>query len=529
MIQPDAADPAGLLAQSRRALVEGDFGTVQVLGERLYARADAPTAVRAWACLQAGMAGWNSHQPALGGLWAERSATLAQQVADDGLLAQAIALKGACWVLEDRVTEAVGALREAVGRLGEQMPTAARRTVHTAVAVSYRQLGLSRLELDAARRAVDCLEPDAPPAGVVRTWANLVNATEECWRDLAPLDPVGARQLLDDALVHHDRLTRLAGDSPHARTMLDSVYGGLLVAAGRFAEARDCLRAALDGMAAISTSADGWQEQVALQVSLARCERALGDEPAAQAAVQRARLAAGARRDGVLWPWLLRRLAELAELAGDAAGALHWSSLFHARVLRNGQDAIEAQVASLAVSVNQHVLSREVRQWQDLANCDPLTGLLNRRAMAREFESAAGQRRMLGLVDLDHFKRINDTHGHAVGDDVLRAVAQRLGATLRQADRVGRWGGEEFVLLLVDLDAEGAAAYARRLEQQMREQGCDTSVGALPVTLSGGLVPVRAGEPFDAAAARADAWLYRAKSEGRDRVLVEPDGHTGTP
>ncbi len=529
MVEPDAADPAGLLAQSRRALVEGDFGTVQALAERLHAWADAPAALRAWACLHAGMAAWNNHRSEIGVTWAERAATLAQEAADDGLVAQAVALKGACWVLEDRVTEAVSALREAVGRLGEQTPTAARRTVHTAVAVSYRQLGLSRLELDAARRAVDCLEPDAPPGGVVRTWANLVNATEECWRDLAPLDPDGARQLVDDVLPHQARLTRLAGDSPHARTVVDAVYGGLLVAVGRFAEARTCLRAALEGMAATSAAADDWQVEVALLVSLARCERALGDEPAARVAVQRAQAAAGVHRDGVRWPWLLRRLAELAELAGDATEAMRWAGLFHARVLRNGQDAIEAQVASLAVSVNQHVLSREVRQWQDLAHRDPLTGLLNRRAMAREFDAAAGQRRMLGLLDLDHFKHINDAHGHAVGDDVLRAVAERLGATLRQVDRVGRWGGEEFVLLLVGLDAEGAGAYARRLEQQVREQGCDTSAGRLQVTLSGGLVPVRAGESFDAAAARADAWLYRAKAEGRDRVLVEPDAVPGAP
>ena len=151
---------------------------------------------------------------------------------------------------------------------------------------------------------------------------------------------------------------------------------------------------------------------------------------------------------------------------------------------------------------------------------DPLTGLFNRRgaeaAAARERARSERTGTPLSVVvfDIDHFKRVNDNHGHAVGDDVLRSVAQALSAMARVTDVVARWGGEEFVALLPG-GLDGARSYAERTR---------AAVAALdvpapgPLTLSAGIAELGLGEPFEAALARADAYLYEAKRAGRDRI-----------
>lgn len=519
----EQAESGALLAQSRHALLSGDFARVFELARQAEHAPGLADGARAQALVQAAMAAWNSGDAAGGMNWAERALPLARAGGDPHAAVQAVALKGACLALAGRVGEAVAALREAVATVSPTMATSVRHTVYTAVGVSHRQLGPSAFELAAAREVVQTLEPHAPPAGIVRSWCNLANAAEERWRDLEPVDPGAAQQLLADVLSPLPQLQELAGDHPHARATLHAVYGGLLLAAGRLHEARAFLRDALHETASLHSTSDGWQERVALLAALARCERLLGDAEASAQALDEARPLVEAHRDAPHWPWLLRRLADVAELEGDAAGVRHWSNRYLARVLLNAQHAIDAEVATLAVGVNQHVLTRELQQLQELAHRDALTGLLNRRGTEQAFAALAAQCLVLGLVDLDHFKRINDEHGHPVGDEVLRVLARLLGSTLRHADRVGRHGGEEFVLLLADFDPAGAEAYARRLEQAVRGHVCDTAAGPIRITLSGGLVAVRAGEPFEAAVARADALLYRAKQAGRDRIVVAPE------
>jgi diguanylate cyclase (GGDEF)-like protein/PAS domain S-box-containing protein len=155
------------------------------------------------------------------------------------------------------------------------------------------------------------------------------------------------------------------------------------------------------------------------------------------------------------------------------------------------------------------------------SSTDPLTGLFNRRgaevAAARERARSERSGTPLSLVvfDIDHFKRVNDDHGHAVGDQVLRAVAQAMSVLARVTDVVARWGGEEFVALLPG-NIEGARSYAERTR---------AAVAALPLpspgplTLSAGVAELGLGEPFEAALARADACLYQAKRSGRDRIV----------
>jgi diguanylate cyclase (GGDEF)-like protein len=158
---------------------------------------------------------------------------------------------------------------------------------------------------------------------------------------------------------------------------------------------------------------------------------------------------------------------------------------------------------------------------------DELTRLPNRRALLALAEEALQRARRRGtplallMVDADHFKRINDEHGHATGDEVLRALAQRLSGSLRGGDRVGRLGGEEFVVLLPQADADLAQAIAERMRAAVAQAPLPTAAGPLAVTVSIGLAQLGPqAASVGALLAAADAALYQAKSAGRNRVAV---------
>jgi len=159
------------------------------------------------------------------------------------------------------------------------------------------------------------------------------------------------------------------------------------------------------------------------------------------------------------------------------------------------------------------------------ARTDALTGLLNRRGFETQmaFAVALARRssRPLSLitVDVDHFKRVNDTYGHEAGDEVLRRLARTLESRLRGSDVVARLGGEEFVALLPDTDLNGAQSIAQALVTAMAEQQ-DPVVGT--ITVSAGVATMRGAEDTGAAMLRrGDAALYEAKGQGRNRVCVE--------
>ena len=166
-------------------------------------------------------------------------------------------------------------------------------------------------------------------------------------------------------------------------------------------------------------------------------------------------------------------------------------------------------------------LSAALAQMTRLATLDDLSGLLNRRAFLQEAERirrlVARQQGGLcvAIVDIDHFKRVNDRHGHAAGDAVIKAVAHALRRGLRDSDVVGRIGGEEFAIVLPFTRAADAL---RRL-QQLRVDVAALDVDGVRVTLSGGLTElVGARGAIDAALKHADTALYRAKASGRDRI-----------
>jgi len=124
------------------------------------------------------------------------------------------------------------------------------------------------------------------------------------------------------------------------------------------------------------------------------------------------------------------------------------------------------------------------------------------------------------MMDIDHFKRINDTHGHPVGDEVLQATAALLSEGLRKCDVVARYGGEEFMLILPDTDLPHAAEVIRRLREKIERASVATAAGPVSLTASFGIAVTTHDRPLDASAliAEADRKLYLAKQNGRNRV-----------
>jgi diguanylate cyclase (GGDEF)-like protein len=171
-------------------------------------------------------------------------------------------------------------------------------------------------------------------------------------------------------------------------------------------------------------------------------------------------------------------------------------------------------------------LAKAVQTIEAMARVDALTGLFNRRhlmdalKLARDRHSRTRQAFCVVIVDIDHFKAVNDTHGHLGGDTVLREVAQVLQSTLRSCDLCARYGGEEFMLLLEQTRVQEATICAERLRlltQQHRFGGFDADYS---VTISLGIAEFVDGESIEECIARADAALYAAKRGGRNRVEV---------
>ena len=188
---------------------------------------------------------------------------------------------------------------------------------------------------------------------------------------------------------------------------------------------------------------------------------------------------------------------------------------------------MESRLTSAAGQVN--ALSEELDRLRRESATDALTRVMNRRAferaLAQAIEQARGSPLCLVMVDIDHFKRVNDTFGHVVGDKVLRVIAELLGKGVKGRDTVARYGGEEFVLVLPDTPLEGARAVAeavRRTIERSRLKRTDTGEPIGVVTVSLGVGRYRDGESAEEFVHRCDVALYQAKRSGRNRVALAP-------
>ncbi len=215
--------------------------------------------------------------------------------------------------------------------------------------------------------------------------------------------------------------------------------------------------------------------------------------------------------------FLTAETAERVDIEAMKAGALDY--------LVKGEITSRMLERSLRYALN---LGETLDALRRLATRDELTGLLNRREferiLAEESDRALrfGRPVALVLVDIDHFKRINDTHGHPVGDEVLRQVAQRLSEQARSVDRVLRYGGEEFALLVMETDQAAALDVAQRICETVKRAPIAAGDGVnLSVTVSAG-VAVIPGDATSGTAllASADKALYTAKARGRDCAVA---------
>ncbi len=247
----------------------------------------------------------------------------------------------------------------------------------------------------------------------------------------------------------------------------------------------------------------------------------------------------GATRTWQLWEELLMgTLADFVSMVLEAA-----ESVERQGELRRYREELENRVEqrTLELKARNAELHREVvereraeAQLREMATRDPLTDAINRRHFfelaEQEFHRARryGRPMSLAMVDADHFKDINDTHGHLVGDQVLRTLVEVCRTSLRRSDVLARYGGEEFVILLPETAPPAAAAVMERLRDAVSKQVVHTREATVHFTVSVGVVSVTAGEAtgmdsLEPLLRRADAACYAAKAAGRNRVETVGD------
>lgn len=230
------------------------------------------------------------------------------------------------------------------------------------------------------------------------------------------------------------------------------------------------------------------------------------------------------------WAALCVSLAQFGLVWSGAPGFSWQRGLTHFTV--SAVSLMALAVVAMWISAMRVRISRqadELRQTlvqaQALATTDMLTGLLNRRAMTDQLETElarvcrSGDPVCVALIDIDHFKKVNDHYGHRMGDEVLRAFAALAQGDLRQVDQLGRWGGEEFLLMMPHVDATQAWVAVERLRNRIAAHPMGDS-GTLVVTISAGLAQFSPGESLDRWIERADQALYQAKQAGRNRTLI---------
>jgi diguanylate cyclase (GGDEF)-like protein len=427
--------------------------------------------------------------------WAERAADLARARDDLPMLVRVLNNKAAILALAEDFDGAIAAFAEALGMIdpgpGLDRVTNLQNQASTFIlqALSLpltdpRRVEVARLALGAADEGLVATDAHAAPRWHGWGLGNRGSA-------LALLGRLGeAEAVFLEALP-------LAASAP--RTAVEILVGlaTMRIDAGRFEEASGLLddaasRAPTD---VFDGSTDRLMEtKVRLEVRAGHIEEAL------RWSERRFRRLEGQYRTR------LRYVAQLARLSAELDAVRRAE-----RLAREQADAMARRV---------EVLAGQSQRWMDEALRDPLTGLLNRRGLDSAASELFVPGRSVGVavLDLDHFKSINDRFGHAVGDAVLVRATALLAGTTRDGDILARTGGEEFCVLLQNVTPVQATQASERLLARLRNANWDDVVPGLRVTASIGLALREGSETLESVTRRADAVLYQAKAEGRDRV-----------
>ncbi|HEX3618481.1 MAG TPA: GGDEF domain-containing protein [Solirubrobacteraceae bacterium] len=302
---------------------------------------------------------------------------------------------------------------------------------------------------------------------------------------------------------------------------LDTIAFGLM-AAGKLDDAAEFAAAAVE--AAPHDRVEPTTVSMCI-LTQAKIERARGN---LAAAVERTTAALGVARDAAAAEAIgrtLEELSELAALAGDYKRAYEYLLERNEALDRYQTERSELHAVTLQAIYSVEVERQQRLALEALADTDPLTGLYNRRYMNRQLAQLVQEPVALALVDIDHFKRINDRFGHEAGDNVLCRLADTLNAHARLGHEgafAARIGGEEFVLALPGIDADDALERCERVRAEVENSAWDEIAPSLRVTVSVGLATQRAGGgEASVLLSRADTQLYNAKRQGRNRVLAE--------
>lgn len=189
--------------------------------------------------------------------------------------------------------------------------------------------------------------------------------------------------------------------------------------------------------------------------------------------------------------------------------------------------SVQAEHLRRRLAEGRSDLAASLEQMRQLAGHDELTRALNRRSLMARLEQErsraerGGDSFSVALLDLDHFKDVNDVHGHAAGDEVLRGFAKSAHASMRDTDTFGRYGGEEFMLILGGSTPAGGLPAVERLRVAFASRDWSLIAEGLRVTVSAGIAGYRRGETLSQLLSRADSALYEAKHAGRDRVVIK--------
>ena len=202
-------------------------------------------------------------------------------------------------------------------------------------------------------------------------------------------------------------------------------------------------------------------------------------------------------------------------------------ALVETRRLRTKDDELaQARRKAEEAERNIEAMRNELEQVKAMLQQDPLTGTLNRRGIDDAFRQEAsrcdrhGGRLCVALIDLDNFKSINDSLGHQCGDNALVHVTNVVRASLRPTDRMGRFGGEEFLILLPETALRESAGVLARIKRELAAKPLLENETSLKITFSGGVAERAEREPLERLLARADAALYQAKHAGKNRITL---------